>query len=111
MQENLYIVVYEGVGGKNSNVKGQRNWTAYQNEEAFKEHQKSTANQDLPIATGITNEEAIDLCKQTPLHVEIETAIRSSIYKGEIDPRRLEMHLSNLEHIRPEDVKRHRQSN
>lgn len=63
--ERNYHVVFEGVGGENSNHPGIRTWTSFENAEDLKRFMEESKNRDAIIAAGISQEEAIELTKGT----------------------------------------------
>lgn len=112
MTENKgYNVVFEGVGGENSNVKGMRTWTSFSSEAAFNEWKSKSKNADSVVASGVSEEDAISECRKTSIQAHINTAFAQSTFAGDTNEARLQMHLKNLALLRPEEVEKYLQNN
>lgn len=88
----MYNVVFEGVGGDNSNYKGVRTITSFESKEAFDEWKKNSTNRDRVIAEGISDEEASEIAGQMTLEAR-QHALDEQIAA---DPAHAEMHRVNM---------------
>lgn len=92
-----YIVVFEGTGEPNSNTKGVRTWTSYEDENNFVQSLLNSENGDLVIASGVDPEEAIRLVEEARTEDRIAGAIEGSLNaNGRLDRKILEMRLNTL---------------
>jgi len=106
-----YNVVFEGVGGKKSNVKGVRTWTAFNDKDDLNQWLNETQIRDRVVAEGVTEEIAQVLCSQTPATALVESAIRAATVADKTDPQILELKLETIKSAYPAKIFRHRISN
>lgn len=80
MENSLFnVVVAYNEQSKTPNV---RYWTSFKTEEEYLANKDSFGEHETVIATGLTDTQAIGLCMNTPLEVQVDAC-----YAEAIDPR------------------------
>lgn len=87
-----YNVVFEGVGGENSNYKGVRTITPFRDKEAFDKWKAETKNRDKVIAEGVSDEVARDFAAMTT----VEARFRAASAEFEKNPESGDIHYRNM---------------
>lgn len=106
-----YNVVFEGVGGKKSNVRGVRTWTTFDNKSHLSDWLDETKIRDRIVAEGVPKQLAIELCAQTPATAFLEFAIREATIDGVLDEKILTMKLATIRAVHTGKIDNHRLSN
>ncbi len=91
-----YNVVFEGVGGDKSNVKGVRTWTSFKSKEDFQEWLKETGHRDTVIAEGVAQDRAIELTRETSDVARLRYVWHEATKEGHLNLPIGIMHLRNL---------------
>ncbi len=97
----MYLVVFEGNGGPNSNYRGVRTFVDYGSQERFEAARKEfEVGSDEVLAQGVTMEEAEAIVRATPiaayLHAAIDETLENSPDPEHPDWGYLQMKLMNV---------------
>jgi len=91
-----YNVVFRGRGDGKGNYKGIITWTSFKDIEEFEEFCKTTDTSDEILATGVTDEQAVNFSRQTLLNDQLDAATQESTINGVVNEKRLEFELANI---------------
>jgi hypothetical protein len=92
----MYIVVFEGIGGPQSNTLGIRTFTEFSNKQDFDDFRKTSDSQDKVIAEGITLEEASEKIEEVGFKPYFDQAYTEANYGETFDWNIYNMHLENI---------------
>jgi hypothetical protein len=113
MTEKLFNVVFRGVGQENGgNYKGVVTWTSFKSEAEYRKWQARTKSPDEVIATGVTQEEAIEFVKGAPIQPYINAKVQEAMEPGGvINPEKLSLGLAGIAFLNPEALRKHIEGN
>jgi len=103
-----YIVVFRGRGDGMGNHKDILTWTKYRSLEEFNGMWEQTTNSDEIFAQGVTEEEAVELVRQTPIQAYVNSALLEATNPdGSINEDLLQRKLTDIALLYPEKVGEH----
>lgn len=91
-----FKVVFEGIGGENSNYAGIRTQQSFRDEEDFEKFMEESGYKDKVLAKGVTDDEAEELVKDTDPLAYVDAAFAQATKPdGTLDIALLEFQLRN----------------
>jgi hypothetical protein len=95
-RKSNYNVVFRGTGEKRGNYKGVITWKSFNGINDFEEFCKRGESSEEIIATGVTQEEAINLCGQSSFLDVFRAARKAATLNGRLNEGKLETEMGNL---------------